>query len=209
MSIAFSWTACFSSRQSVATMLVAVGRPVARRNSAMNLAAGEALLRSARVLRVRQHMLCLPLQSRIASSSDHAPFGSSVMRACGKRSASAVTVSISCAPASTPPLSLKSLKSVARVRSLGQSQHGIGRQRLLMRSRSHSSLCIRLAAIRQVRLLPVADKKQVAEYIDAGALLTFAQKRRDRQREKLAEQIEQRRLDRRQRMHRGAQIEGL
>jgi hypothetical protein len=46
----------------------------------------------------------------MASFSDQAPFGSRVMRASGKRSARAVTASISASPRSTPPLSLKSLK---------------------------------------------------------------------------------------------------
>ena len=47
---------------------------------------------------------------RIASFSSQPPFGSSVTRACGKRSCSAVTASISSSPRSTPPFSLKSLK---------------------------------------------------------------------------------------------------
>ena len=48
------------------------------------------------------------MHSQIASSRLHAPLGSSVIRASGYRQASAVTASISSAPANTPPFSLKS-----------------------------------------------------------------------------------------------------
>ena len=44
-------------------------------------------------------MCSVPWQSAIASSSDHAPLGSSVMRVLGKRPFSAATVSISACPA--------------------------------------------------------------------------------------------------------------
>ena len=63
ISTAPNCTACFSSRQSVAIMLVAVGMPVAWRNSAMISAAGVAILRAARVFRIRQHMLLAAAKS--------------------------------------------------------------------------------------------------------------------------------------------------
>ena len=55
----------------------------------------------------------------------------------------------------------------------------------------------------------VADVEQVAEHLDRVALLAFAEQRGDRHAEVLAEQVEQRGFDRRDRVDRGAQVEGL
>ena len=55
----------------------------------------------------------------------------------------------------------------------------------------------------------VADVEQVAEHLDRVALLAFAEQRGDRHVEVLAEQVEQRRLDRGDGVDRRAQVEGL
>jgi hypothetical protein len=55
----------------------------------------------------------------------------------------------------------------------------------------------------------VADEEQVAEHLDRVALLAFAEQRRDRHAEVLAEQVEQRRFDRGHGVDRRAQVEGL
>lgn len=70
---------------------------------------GETLLRTTRIFCISQR----PFQvftnfNRFVQRP--APLGSSVIRACGKRCASATIDSASSSPASTPPFSLKSLK---------------------------------------------------------------------------------------------------
>ena len=55
----------------------------------------------------------------------------------------------------------------------------------------------------------VADVEQVAEHLDRVALLAFAEQRRDRHAQVLAEQVEQRRFDGRDRVDGDAQVEGL
>ena len=208
MSIAFSCTACFNSRQSVAIMLVAVGRPVAARNSAM-ISRPENPPRPRTGLPHRPAHRCLPAHSRTASSSDHAPFGSSVIRASGKRSASADDRLHLLRARQHAALQLEVAESIPRLRRLGQPQHGVRRQRFLMPQPQPRVVRLRLAAIRQVGLRPIADKEQIAQHIDARPLLPFPQQRRHRQPEKLPQQIEQRRFNRRHRMDGGAQIERL
>jgi hypothetical protein len=56
------------------------------------------------------HTPCISRHRRIASFSSQPPFGSSVTRACGKRSCNARIASTSSSPRSTPPFSLKSWK---------------------------------------------------------------------------------------------------
>ena len=79
-------------------------------------------------------------QRLIASSSDHAPLGSSVTRASGKRFAIAVTASISCSPRSTPPLSLKSREAIMVVGGFREPHDGLRRHRFLVAQLNHSGL---------------------------------------------------------------------
>ena len=58
------------------------------------------------------------------------------------------------------------------------------------------------ADIVELALAAVADEEEIAERLDALTLLAFAEQRRDRQVEVLAEQVEQRGFNRRDRMER-------
>ncbi len=147
---------------------------------------------------------------RIASFSSQPPFGSSVTRASGKRSCSARDGLDLVLAAQHAALELEVVEAVALVRRLGQAHDGLGRHApprgagATSRRRRPG----RCAYGRSV-LRAVADVEQVAEHLDRVALLAFAEQRRDRHVEVLAEQVEQRRLDRRDGVDGDAQVEGL
>ena len=101
------------------------------------------------------------------------------------------------------------MKAISGLRGLSQAQHGIGGKRLFMAQAQPWVAGIWIARVGQASLPPVADEKQVAEHRYTRALPSFPQQRGYRHAEQLAEQVEQRALDRGDRMHRGAQIEGL
>jgi hypothetical protein len=63
--------------------------------------------------------------------------------------------------------------------------------------------------IRQVGSVAISDEEQVAQRLDLAALLAVAQQCRDRHPDKLAEQIEQRRFQRRDCVDSDAEIERL
>ena len=93
----------------LAIIFVAVGNPVAWRNSAM-ISRPENPFSAPHGSSAYASTWCCPRHNRTASSRDHAPLGSRVTRALGKRAARAAAASISSSPRHTPPLSLKSLK---------------------------------------------------------------------------------------------------
>ena len=106
-------------------------------------------------------------------------------------------------------LELEIVETVPLVTRLGETDHGLGRERRFVAHPRPVVLRIRRGHIAQVRLRPVADEEQVPEHLDPIALLTLAQQRGDRHIEILAEQVEKRRLERGDSMDRDAQIEGL
>src|SRR5262252_7811293 len=147
----------------------------------------------------------MPLHSRIASSSDQAPFGSKVMRACGQRG-DGFDFPFAREYAA---LEFEILEAIVRIGGFGETHDRWRRQRLVMAQAKPIDVGIRLGAIGQVGLVAVADEKQIAEHLDRGALLAFAKQGRDRHVEKLPDEIEQRRLDRGDSMDRYALIESL
>ena len=106
-------------------------------------------------------------------------------------------------------LELEILEAIVRISGLGQTNDRWRRQRLVVAQAKPIDIGIRLGAIGQVGLVAVADKKQIAEHLDRGALLAFAKQGRDRHVEKLPDEIEQRRLDRGDSVDRHALIESL
>ncbi len=68
---------------------------------------------------------------------------------------------------------------------------------------------VRIASVRKIGLVSVADVEEVAEHLDGVALLAFAEQGRHRYVEVLPQQIEQCRFDRRDRVDRRAQVERL
>ena len=107
-------------------------------------------------------------------------------------------------------LELEVVEAVAR-RSAASARRTIasGVIAFSWRRRNQSSSASGSLAYGRSVLRAVADVEQVAEHLDRVALLAFAEQRRDRHVEVLAEQVEQRRLDRGDRVDRGAQVEGL
>lgn len=126
----------------------------------------------------------------MASLSDQAPLGSRVMRASGKRSARAVTASISPAPRNTPPLSLKSLKPYLAWAASGQADDGL-RGHCLFMTQAEPVIGIGFTAIGQIGLLAVTNVEQVTEHLYRVALLAFTEQGCDRYLQKLAQQVEQ------------------
>ena len=198
-----AWAIC---RQSVAIMLVAVCRPVARRNSAI-VPAREPALGADRVLGVGEDVAQI-LDSSTASASSQPPFGSRVTRASGKRAARACTAATSCSPGSTPPLSLKSVNPYRAWAASASATTASGVMACSRRSCSQSSAGS-LSARYGRSVAAVADVEEVAQHRHAVALLPVAEQLRDRHPEVLAEQVEQRRFQRGDRVDRGPQVEGL
>ena len=64
-------------------------------------------------------------------------------------------------------------------------------------------------AIAERSLTAVTDEEEVTEHLDFGALLAFAEKRGDRLRLELTEEIEEGGLDRRDSVNRHAEVKGL
>ena len=88
----------------------------------------------------------------------------------------------------------------------GEPHDAVHAQRLLMAQPQPILFRIRRADVRQIRFLPVADVKQISEHLDRTALLSFAEQRRQRHFQKLPQQIEQRALNRRDRVNGCSQI---
>ncbi|MCY1416811.1 hypothetical protein D9M71_323280 [compost metagenome] len=106
-------------------------------------------------------------------------------------------------------LELEVAEAIARLGGLGQPHHCFRGQGLFMAQAEPVVLAVGFVAVGQVGLLAVADVEQVTEHLHRIALLPLAQQCRHRHVQVLAEQVEQRRLDGRHRMHGNAQVEGL
>ena len=72
-------------------------------------------------------------------------------------------------------------ESVAGVCGFGESEHGFGGEGFLMAQTQPGVVGVGLAAVREVGLASVANVEQIAEDLDAGTLLAFTQKGRNRQ----------------------------
>src|SRR5699024_3160271 len=108
MSTEFSLTECLICLQSVATIFVAVGKPVLDLNSAI-ISLPEKLPSAPQGSSTYVKIPCISLQTSTASSTAHAPFGSKVILASGNSSFKAFIALISSLGSRTPPFSLKSL----------------------------------------------------------------------------------------------------
>ena len=106
-------------------------------------------------------------------------------------------------------MSLKSLKSVVRLSRFGEAHYGLRRQRLIVAQTEPVDIGVRLRPIGQIGLGAIADVEEVAEHCHGLALLAFAEQRRHRYAEMLAEQVQQRRLQRGNGMNCHALIESL
>ena len=106
-------------------------------------------------------------------------------------------------------LQLEVVEPVTRACCVGQAQNAVRGQRLFMPQAQPQVGSIGLTAVGKVRLLPVADVEQIAEHLHAGSLLSFAQQRGYWLRHVLAQQIQQRRLNGRDRVNRRPLVEGL
>ena len=120
-----------------------------------------------------------------------------------------MTASISCSPLQHAALQFEIGEAVVIVGGFGQPHDSFRRHRFLMPQSEPVDLLVFARGIGEVGLVAVADVEEIAERLDAGALLAFAEQRRDGKVQMLAEQIEQRRFDRGHRVDRDAEIEGL
>ena len=114
-------------------------------------------------------------------------------------------------------LQLEVIEAVALESGFGQAHHRRWRHRRFVAKTEPVAVAVicdaeragDIAHIGQVGLAFVADEEQVAQHLDRVALLPLAQQRRHWHAQVLAQQVEQGRFDRCDRMDGGAQIEGL
>ncbi len=112
------------------------------------------------------------------------------MRAAGKRSARAVTASISCVAGEDAAFEFEIVEAVAGLGGFGEMDDGFGGEGLLVaETQPVVGGCV--ATVGEIGLAAVADVEEVAEHFDAGALLAVAEEGCDGDAEKLAEKIEQ------------------
>ncbi|MNZ79901.1 hypothetical protein D3C78_985190 [compost metagenome] len=104
---------------------------------------------------------------------------------------------------------LEVVEAVARVGGLGQAHHRFRGQRCFVAQAEPGVIGIRLAAVVEVGLVAVANVEEVTEHFHFVALLAFAEQRRHRYAQVLAEQVEQRCFQRGDGMDGDAQVEGL
>ena len=95
------------------------------------------------------------------------------------------------------------------MRRLGESDHCLGRESHLVPQAQPLVIDMWRAEIGQVGLGTVADIEEVPQSFGGSALLAFAQQRGNRHAEEVAQEIKQRRLDRRHCVNSRAQVEGL
>ena len=148
---------------------------------------------------------------RIASFSSQPPFGSSVTRASREALVQRRDRLDLLLAAQHAALQLEVVEAVAlRAPPRPGARPPRASCAFSWRRRNQSSSASRLARRTAGRsCVAVADVEQVAEHLDRVALLAFAEQRGDRHAEVLAEQVEQRRLDRGDGVDGGAQVEGL
>ena len=189
-------------------MLVAVGRPVACRNSAMISRPENPLLRAAWIFGVRQHIL-LSLAQLNRFFQRPRPVGIERDARRGKsRRKRLHSLHLFCARKHAA-FQFKIAESILRLCRLRQPHNCFRRQRLFIAQSEPSAGALTRPPVIQSRLPAIAHKKQIAQHRHAASLLAFAKQRRNRNSPKLPEQIEQRRLDRSQCVNRHALIERL
>ena len=103
-------------------------------------------------------------------------------------------------------LQLKVFETVAILGGFRQTHYRLAAQRLLVAQAVPFVIARRMVQITKVGFLPIADIEQVAQHGDGITLLTRAQQLADRHIKHLAEQVEQRRFQRRHRVN--LQFEG-
>ena len=106
-------------------------------------------------------------------------------------------------------LELEVGEAVACMRGLGQAHDGLGGHGLLVAKTEPVIVGAGVALVGQVGLPAVAHVEEVAEHLHRVALLAFAQQGRHGHFEELAQQVEQRGFDGRDRVDGHAQVEGL
>ncbi|VAO00405.1 Uncharacterised protein [Klebsiella pneumoniae] len=101
---------------------------------------------------------------------------------------------------------LKVFETVAILGGFRQTHYRLAAQRLLVAQAVPFVIARRMVQIAKVGFLPIADIEQVAQHGDGITLLTRAQQLADRHIKHLAEQVQQRRFQRRHRVN--LQFEG-
>ena len=173
-----------------------------------DLASGKAHLRAAGVFSVGKHILFAHAQR---DSFLQAPCAVGIKRdAClGKALVQRSDGRDLLRACQHSALELEIVKTILRLRSLGQPHDGIGRHRLFIAQPEPSARpCARLP-VAKAGLAAVTYKEEIPEHGHACALPAFAQQHRDRHSQELAKQIEHGRFDGGHRMNGYALIEGL
>ena len=173
-----------------------------------HLAAGITLLGAARIFRIGQHSFqLLAEQDRLVERPGAVGIerNARLWKALRQRRHRFRLF----AAAQHAALEFEVVKAVLVVRRLGQPHHRVRRQRLFVAQAIPVAGLIFLALVGERRLFTVADVEQVAEHLNAVALLSIAQQRGDVDLQMLAQQVEQRRLNAGDHVNGGAQIKGL
>ena len=106
-------------------------------------------------------------------------------------------------------LEFEIVEAITRMRGLGLADDGFRSQRGLVAHALPGVIGIALVAVAEIGLVLVTDEEQITEHFHRIALLAFAEQCSHRHTEVLAEQVEQRRLQRGDGMDGDTQVEGL
>jgi hypothetical protein len=166
-------------------MFVAVGRPVARRNSAITSRPEKPSSAAARIFGVRDDAAHVAHQANGVLEQPAAVRveGDARLREALVQRDDRLDLLFGAQGAA---LQLEVVEAVARVRGLGEPHHGLGRHRLLVAQPQPVVGGAGIAGIRQVGPRLVADVEEIAEHLHRLALLAFAEQRRHRNVEVLA-----------------------
>jgi hypothetical protein len=188
-------------------MFVAVGNPVARRNSAITSRPEKTALRTARVFCIGEDRACAP------ADTDRFFEGPRAVRIEGDARIGEARLESGCGfhldrACKHAALQLEVAEAVTSLGRFCETDH-LGRRQGRLVAQLDPVVALLPAAIGQRRLAPIADIEEVAEHFDGPPLHAVAEQRRDRHVEILPEQIEQSGLDGRHRVDRDAEIERL
>ena len=145
---------------------------------------GVTVLGAAGIFGVGQHML-LSRQRRMASSKDQAPLGSMVMRASGKRSASAVDGLDLLFAAEHAALQLEVIKAVAGMGGFGQPHDRLRRQRFFVTQTQPVVFRVGRVQVGQDRSSCGLRRRTDSRASPPLALLTFPEQRGNRHTQEL------------------------
>jgi hypothetical protein len=101
------------------------------------------------------------------------------------------------------------VEAVAGVGGFGETDDGFGGEGLLVAEAQPIVGRFCVATVRETGTAGIAYIKQVAEHLDAGALLAVAEESGDRDAEKLPEKVEEGGLEGGYDVDGGAEVEGL